>query len=111
MMSDFGAEVIKIEAPGIGDPHRYLHTIVPMPASAIDYCWQLEARNKKSIVVDLKKPAGRDMLLKLVKSADVFITNFPESVLTDLRIHYSDLKQLNERLIFARASAYGEKGP
>ncbi len=111
MMSDFGAEVIKIEAPGIGDPHRYLHAIVPMPASAIDYCWQLDARNKKSIVIDLKKSAGRDMLLKLVKSADVFITNFPESVLTDLRIHYADLKAINERLIYARASAYGEKGP
>lgn len=111
MMSDFGAEVIKIEAPGIGDPHRYLHTIVPMPASTIDYCWQLEARNKKSMVVDLKKSAGRDMLLKLVESADVFITNFPESVLTDLRIHYADLKPLNDRLIYARASAYGEKGP
>jgi crotonobetainyl-CoA:carnitine CoA-transferase CaiB-like acyl-CoA transferase len=82
-----------------------------MPASSIDYCWQLEARNKKSIVVNLKKPAGRELLLKLVRDADVFITNFPESVLTDLEIHYADLKPLNERLIYARASGYGEKGP
>ena len=111
MMSDFGAEVIKIEAPGIGDPHRYLHTVVPMPASDIDYCWILEGRNKKSVVVDLKKTAGHDLLLKLVKTADVFITNFPESVLTDLRIHYADLKPLNDRLVYARASGYGEKGP
>ncbi len=111
IMSDFGAEVIKVEAPGIGDPHRYLHTVVPMPASDIDYCWILEARNKKSIVVDLKKPGGHDLLLKLVASADVFITNFPESVLSDLRIHYADLKPLNERLVYARASGYGEKGP
>jgi crotonobetainyl-CoA:carnitine CoA-transferase CaiB-like acyl-CoA transferase len=111
ILSDFGAEVIKIEAPGIGDPHRYLHTIVPMPRSDIDYCWQLEARNKKSVVVDLKKDAGRDILLKLVKSADVFITNFPASVLADLRIHYADLQPLNERLVYARASGYGEHGP
>jgi len=111
ILSDFGAEVIKIEAPGIGDPHRYLHTIVPMPASTIDYCWILAARNKKSVVVDLKKPTGRDMLLKLVESADIFITNFPESVLTDLRIHFADLQPLNDRLIYARASGYGEKGP
>ncbi len=111
ILSDFGADVVKIEAPGIGDPHRYLHTIVPMPASTIDYCWILAARNKKSVVVDLKKPAGRDLLLKLVRSADVFITNFPESVLTDLRLHYADLQPLNDRLVFARASGYGEKGP
>jgi len=111
ILSDFGAEVIKIEAPGIGDPHRYLHTVVPMPASDIDYCWILAARNKKSVVVDLKKPAGREMLLKLVAAADVFITNFPESVLTDLHLHYADLQPLNERLVYARASGYGEKGP
>ena len=111
IMSDFGAEVVKVEAPGIGDPHRYLHTIVPMPASNIDYCWQLEARNKKSIVVDLKKPAGREMLLKLVKGADVFITNFPASVVAELRIDDSDLRPLNERLVYAHASGYGEKGP
>lgn len=111
VMSDFGAEVIKIEAPGIGDPNRYLHTITPMPKCDRDYCWQLDSRNKKSVVLDLRKPEGRDILLELVKTADVFLTNFPTSVLENLKITDGDLRPLNERLIYARATGYGEKGP
>ena len=111
VMSDFGADVVKIEAPGIGDPHRYLHKIVPMPKSDIDYCWQLASRNKRSVVVDLKQPAGREFLLKLMAKADVFVTNFPTSVLNQLRISYDDVKDLNPRLVYARATGYGENGP
>ncbi len=65
VMSDFGAEVTKIEAPGIGDPYRYLHTIYPMPVSEQEYCWILDGRNKKSVVVNLKEEAGREIVLKL----------------------------------------------
>jgi crotonobetainyl-CoA:carnitine CoA-transferase CaiB-like acyl-CoA transferase len=111
IMSDFGADVVKIEAPGIGDPHRYLHRIVPMPASDIDYCWQLASRNKRSVVVDLKQDKGRELLLKLIEKADVFVTNFPTSVLDQLRINYDDVNDLNPRLVYARATGYGERGP
>lgn len=111
MLADFGAEVIKVEAPGIGDPNRYLHTITPMPKCDIDYCWLLDARNKKSLVLDLRKDEGRAILLRLAETADVFITNFPTSVLEALRISADDLQGVNDRLIYARATGYGEKGP
>ena len=65
VMTDFGAEVTKIEAPGIGDPYRYLHTIKPMPESEQDYCWILDGRNKKSVVVNLKSEAGVHRLVRI----------------------------------------------
>lgn len=111
VMSDFGAEVIKVEPPGKGDPYRQLGSIPPMPAAALNYCWLLDARNKKSVAVDLTKEAGREILLTLVKSADVFVTNFRPSLLASLRLTEPDLRPLNARLIYAQASGYGEVGP
>ena len=111
VMTDFGAEVTKIEAPGIGDPYRYLHTIKPMPESEQDYCWILDGRNKKSVVVNLKSEAGHEIVLKLSRDADVFLTNFHPSVLNDLKLTYEDVKAVNERIIYAHATGYGEVGP
>lgn len=111
VMADFGAEVIKIEAPGMGDPYRYLHQIPPMPKSSVDYCWQLDGRNKKSVVVDLKRPEGREIVLKIAANSDVFLTNFHPSVLESLRLTYEDVRPVNERIIYAHATGYGEVGP
>src|SRR5271166_2592988 len=80
VMSDFGAEVIKIERPPHGDPYRYLTLVPGMPISPVDYPWILDGRNKKSVALDLNDPAARDALLKLVEQADVFITNYPPAV-------------------------------
>src|ERR1700694_2799117 len=80
VLSDFGAEVIKVEPPGSGDPFRHMPTHPGMPASQHNYCWMVEARNKRSIALDLKHPQGRDVLYRLVREADVFITNFPPPV-------------------------------
>ena len=57
VMSDFGAEVIHVEPPGIGDPLRVLYKMRPLPEAEKNYCWMLDGRNKKSIVVDLKQPS------------------------------------------------------
>ncbi len=111
VMSDFGAEVIKIEPPGMGDPLRMLHHVPPMPTCDIDYCFQLDGRNKKSLVVDLKRDEGRAIVLKLVEKADVFLTNYQPSVLDALRLRYEDIAPLNERLIYAHGTGYGELGP
>lgn len=111
ILSDFGAEVIKIEPPGIGDPHRFLHTIRPNPESEIPYMFLLEGRNKKSIVANLKHEEGRKIALDLIRGADVFVTNFHPSVLNDLGLTYDKLREVNERLIYAQASGYGENGP
>ena len=111
ILSDFGAEIVKIEPPGIGDPHRRLHLIRPNPESDIPYMFLLEGRNKKSIVIDLKREEGRRIAKELVARADVFVTNFHPSVLKDLGLRYDDLRDVNERLIYAHATGFGEEGP
>ncbi len=111
IMSDFGAEVIKIEAPGIGDPYRYTHKAPPFVAHDFAYMWQQDNRNKRSIALDMKTPVGREILMQLVRQADVLVTNFPPNVLERLKIRYEDLKPENDKLIYAQITGYGEKGP
>jgi crotonobetainyl-CoA:carnitine CoA-transferase CaiB-like acyl-CoA transferase len=111
VLSDFGADVVKIEPPGIGDPHRYLFLSPPNPQSKENYIWQLTNRNKRSLVVDLKKPQAGEVLGRLVKWADVLVTNFPPRVRKGLKVTYEDLAPLNPRLIYADITGYGEVGP
>jgi len=75
IMSDYGAEVIKIEPPEIGDSLRWLISRGRMSEGPENYCWQLTSRNKRSLSLNLKDPKAHNILRKLVKSADVFITN------------------------------------
>jgi crotonobetainyl-CoA:carnitine CoA-transferase CaiB-like acyl-CoA transferase len=103
LLSDFGAEVIKIEPPE-GDPYRRL---VP----GLSYPWDLDARNKRSLALDLKHPNAASILSRLVKGSDVFITNLPAAVRERLRIDAGSLRALNPRLIYASMSAHGERGP
>ena len=107
ILSDFGADVIKIEPPGAGDPWR---GSTPVPGKATDYYWQLTSRNKRSLAIDLKAPEGLAALYKLVAAADVFVTNFPLPVRERLKIAAADLCALNPRLIYGSMSAYGELG-
>jgi crotonobetainyl-CoA:carnitine CoA-transferase CaiB-like acyl-CoA transferase len=107
MMSDFGADVIKIEPPGAGDPWR---ASTPIPGKRVDYYWQLTSRNKRSLALDLKHVDGQAVLHRLVASADVFITNFPLPVRNRLGMAAADLSPLNPRLIYASFTAYGEAG-
>src|SRR5271166_2217162 len=95
ILSDFGADVIKIEPPGVGDPWRARSANA---GSKSDAYWQHTARNKRGLALDLKHAAGREVLYRLVAGADVFITNFP-------------LPARNPRLIYASFTAYGEAGP
>lgn len=111
VMADFGAEVIKVEPPGGGDIHRYGHQLPGMPISEIPYAFQVENRNKKSMVLNLKDEMGREILRELIRKADVFVTNYRSTALKKLRMTYEDFKKINERLIYAYASGYGEKGP
>jgi crotonobetainyl-CoA:carnitine CoA-transferase CaiB-like acyl-CoA transferase len=107
MLSDFGADVIKIEPPGAGDPWR---ASTPIPGKKVDYYWQLTSRNKRSLALDLKHPDGQAVLHRLAAQADVFITNFPLPVRDRLRMAPADLTPLNPRLIYASFTAYGEAG-
>jgi crotonobetainyl-CoA:carnitine CoA-transferase CaiB-like acyl-CoA transferase len=109
VMSDFGAEVIKIEPPGVGDAYR--RRAVPVPGRPLNPGFMLDARNKKSLALDLRNAAGRAVLHRLVKDADLFITNYPPPVRRRLGITYEELAPLNERLIYASFTGYGEVGP
>jgi len=110
VMSDFGAEVIKIERPPYGDPYRYLSLVPGMPVSPLPYCWILDGRNKKSVALDLNDTAARKALLALVRTADVFITNYQELLVQKFRVGYQDLAPHNPRLIYAHLTGYGETG-
>ena len=110
VMADFGAEVIKVEHPTIGDAYRYLHLLPPMPVCSEDYCFLMDGRNKRSIALDLSKAEGREVLYRLVREADVFETNYHPSVLAKLGLTYDELSALNPRLVYAQASGYGEAG-
>jgi formyl-CoA transferase len=109
VLSDFGAEVIKIEPPG-GDPYRHLYNIPGNPTSERDYAWMLDSRNKKSLALDLGKAEGRAVLYRLTGDADVFITNFPPAVRKRLGITYAEIAPLNPRLVYASFTGYGEHG-
>ncbi|WP_128923752.1 CaiB/BaiF CoA transferase family protein [Bradyrhizobium guangxiense] len=110
VLSDFGADVIKIEPPGAGDPYRNLPNLPGYPTGEHNFAWLLEARNKKSIALDLAKPEAQAVLYRLVEEADVFITNMPPPVRAKLGITYDHLAHLNDRLIYASFTGYGEKG-
>ena len=110
VMGDFGAEVIKIEPPE-GDPYRSLHRLPGSPEGDRDYYWVLDSRNKKGLALDLKRPEAREVLERLVRSADVFLTNMPLDVRARLGIRWADLEPLNGRLVYASLTAYGESGP
>jgi len=110
IMSDFGARVIKIEPPGAGDSYRTLIKYRGVE-DCIDYFWTLDSRNKESLALDLKEPAGRAFLDVLIRRADVFITNYPFPIRERLRLRAEDVRPLNPRLIYASLTPYGEHGP
>jgi formyl-CoA transferase len=110
IMSDFGARVIKIEPPETGDSYRNVFRLYGAP-DELDYFWTVDNRNKESVALDLKQPAGREALEALIRKADVFITNFPFPVRERLRLRAEEVMPLNERLIYASMTSYGEAGP
>ncbi len=110
MLADYGADVIKIEMP-TGDPFRRLAKGPGTPDADIDYGWAQDARNKRSLALNLKTPEGIEILKRLVTDCDIYVTNYPLPMRRQLGLTYEDLKPLNERLIYASLTAYGEQGP
>ena len=111
IMSDFGARVIKVEPPGTGDSYRQLIKLPGTPVSEQDYFWLLDNRNKESLALDLKQDSAQRALKDLIARADVFITNFPPPIRERLRIRSEDVLPLNDRIIYASLTPYGEDGP
>ena len=110
IMSDFGARVIKIESPDIGDSYRSLLRLPGLPESDDNYPWILTSRNKESLALDLKFKEAHVILHKLIKKADIFITNYPFPIRAKLKINSEDILKENKKLIYASLSPYGEKG-
>ncbi len=107
LLADHGAEVIKVEPPGEGDPTRHLG---PKDGGETVYFRNLN-RGKKSVVVDLKNPADREALLRLCDSADVFVESFRPGVVERLGVGYEALRARNPRLVYCSISAFGQTGP
>jgi formyl-CoA transferase len=110
VLGDFGAEVIKIEPPGDGDPWRVQYQRQGMPPSDHNHPWLMDNRGKQGLGLDLKAEAGRAVLERLIAQADVFITNVPLPGRERLRIRYEDFAEKYPRLIYASLTAYGEVG-
>jgi itaconate CoA-transferase len=107
LLADMGAEVIKVERPGIGDVIRSWDSVVKGLSSG--YVWL--NRNKRSLTVDVKKDHGREILQRLAKSADIFFENYAPGVAARLGLGYEKLSKLNPRLIYCSLSGYGQDGP
>ena len=109
IMADYGADVIKVEAPG-GDAYRRINDNPGLPVTDAMFHWHVTNRNKRSLALDLTNPKGRSVLERLVAQTDVFITNFPLAARGRLKLNYEDIAALNPKLIYASLSAYGEHG-
>ncbi len=107
LLAEFGAEVIKVELPGSGD---FLRQIGPF-AGDYSLWWAVDNRCKKSITLDLRQPAGREVFLKLVPKTDVIVENFQPGTLEKWGLDFATLQQHNPRIILARVSVYGQTGP
>ena len=110
ILSDFGADVIKVEPPS-GDLWRHGNKLPPYPVAKDPYQWHLANRNKRGITLDLKSPGAQQIVEKLAKWADVFIVNTPHRPRKKLKLEYEDVAPLNPRLIYADLTGFGEKGP
>jgi formyl-CoA transferase len=107
MLAEFGAHVIKIEPPGIGDPlrkWRLLH-------EGTSVWWEAQSRNKESVTLDLRSQEGQEVIRKLVTQTDVLIENFRPGTLEGWNLGWDELHALNPRLVMLRVSGYGQSGP
>ena len=114
MLADLGAEVIKIEERGKGDPGRAIFAIGGSSATAKsghNFYFEANNRHKQSLTLDLSKPEAREIVYKLAEKSDVFVQNFRKGVADRLGLGYTDLSGRNPQIIYASASGYGPRGP
>ena len=108
VLGDFGADVVKVEDPGKGDPMRQWGRSLPKGLSP---WWPVIGRNKRSVALDLRQPEGRELALALIDQADVLIENFRPGAMEKWGMGYEALAARNPRLVMARVSGFGQTGP
>src|SRR5438132_1627106 len=112
VLADWGADVIKIEHPVSGDPQRGLVTSGLVPSTGgINFMVEQSNRGKRSVGLDLGRPAGRDLLYRLVETADVFLTSFLPAARRRLAIEVDDIRRVNPKIIYVRGHGQGARGP
>jgi formyl-CoA transferase len=107
MLGEFGADIIKIEPPGAGDPLRNWRMI----KNGTSVWWQVSSRNKRSLALDLRSKDGQDIARRLIAEADVLIENFRPGTLEGWGLGWDELSKLNPGLVMLRVSGYGQTGP
>ena len=108
LLGEHGAEVIKVEQPGIGDDLRRLGH---KPSDGMSYMWLVESRNKKSITCNLRAPEGQALITRLAAQADILAENFRPGTMEKWHLGYDELSRVNPRLVMVRISAFGQTGP
>lgn len=106
-LADFGAEIIKVETPGDGDPLRKWR----MLHNGTSVWWQAQSRNKQSVCIDLRQQEGQALVRRLAESADILIENFRPGTMEKWGMGWEELHKLNPKLIMLRISGYGQDGP
>jgi formyl-CoA transferase len=110
ILADLGAEVIKVEPP-TGDPQRALKNMLNLAKEGPNPFNEIPNRGKRSITIDLANPAGRDVVLKIAATSDVFLTSYLPEVRTKLRLDVDDVRAVAPQIIYVRGSGWGSKGP
>ncbi|MCP4750388.1 MAG: CoA transferase [Proteobacteria bacterium] len=111
-LGDWGAEVVKIEAPETGDPFRWYLMAAGIDESEVPVSlYQMDNRNKRGIAIDLKQKEGQEIVHKMIEEADIFVSNIPTDSLKNLNLDYARLSAINPGLIYAHASGFGDEGP
>jgi crotonobetainyl-CoA:carnitine CoA-transferase CaiB-like acyl-CoA transferase len=113
VLADWGADVIKIMHPQYVDPlqHGGIAAVLPPARKQVSALWEVVNRGKRCIALDIARPEGRAVLVELLRTADVFITSFLPAARRKLRIDIEDIRTINPRIIYARASGFGPRGP
>ncbi len=113
VLAEWGADVLKVEHPDVGDPQRGLVNsgLVPSGPGGVNHMIELPNRGKRSVGINLKTEEGHDLLLKLASTADVFLTNFRPQARAKLEIDVEDIRAVNPSIIYVRGSGLGQQGP
>jgi crotonobetainyl-CoA:carnitine CoA-transferase CaiB-like acyl-CoA transferase len=111
VLADWGAEVVKIEHPQVGDPQRGLVTSGLVPKGGFNFMWEQPNRSKRSVALDLASEGGLELLYKLAERSDVFLTSFLPEARRRLRIDVEQIRAVNPKIIYARGTGQGTRGP